>query len=49
MQSNDFSVWLERNLGLHEFAAKINEIDVMDSTLEGARERFCNAGSGEGR
>jgi len=38
--SNDFSVWLEKNLGLPELAAKINEIDVMDSTLEGAREKI---------
>jgi len=40
MQSNDFSVWLDKSLGLHELAAKINEIDVMDSTLEGAREKI---------
>jgi hypothetical protein len=25
---------------LHELAAKINEIDVMDSMLEGAREKI---------
>jgi hypothetical protein len=40
MQSNDFSEWLEKSLGLRELAAKINEIDVMDSTLEGAREKI---------
>jgi len=39
-RSNDFSEWLEKSLGMHELAAKINEIDVMDSTLEGARERI---------
>jgi len=40
MQSNDFSVWLDKSLGLTELAAKINEIDVMDCTLEGAREKI---------
>jgi Family of unknown function (DUF5752) len=40
MQSYDFSVWLEKSLGLHELAAKINEVDVMDRTLEGAREKI---------
>ena len=40
IQSNDFSVWLEESLGLHELAAKINQIDVMDSTLEGARQKI---------
>ena len=39
-QSNDFSVWLENNLGLGALARKINEIDLMDSTLDGARERI---------
>jgi len=39
-RSNDFSEWLEKSLGMHELAAKINEIDVMDSTLEGAREKI---------
>ena len=38
--SNDFSVWLETNLGLGDLARGINEIDLMDSTLEGARERI---------
>ena len=40
MQSNDFSMWLEKSLGLSELAAKINDIDVMDSTLDGAKERI---------
>jgi len=40
LQSNDFSVWLDKSLGLSELAAKINEIDVMDCTLEGAREKI---------
>jgi hypothetical protein len=39
-QTNDFSVWLEKNLGLQDLAKKINEIDFTDSTLDGARERL---------
>jgi hypothetical protein len=39
-QSNDFSVWLEKSLGLPELAGKINQIDMMDGTLEGAREKI---------
>jgi Family of unknown function (DUF5752) len=39
-RSNDFSEWLEKSLGMHGLAAKINEIDVMDTTLEGAREKI---------
>ena len=38
-RSNDFSEWLEKSLGMRELAAKINDIDVMDSTMEGAREK----------
>ena len=38
--SNGFSEWLEKSLGMRRLAARINEIDVTDSTLEGARERI---------
>lgn len=38
-QTNDFSLWLRRSLRLEDLAAKIEEIDVMESTLEGAREK----------
>jgi hypothetical protein len=38
-QTNDFSLWLRRSLRLEELAAKIDEIDMMESTLEAARER----------
>jgi len=38
MQSNDFSIWLWENLGLHELARKINGIDLTKHTLESARE-----------
>jgi len=40
MQTNDFSVWLEESLGLSALAARINEVEGMDSTLEGAREQI---------
>ena len=36
--SRDFSIWLWENLGLHELARKINEIDLTKHTLESARE-----------
>jgi hypothetical protein len=38
-QSNDFSVWLSENLGLHELAQKLNEIDLAQNTLEEAKEK----------
>jgi len=33
-QSNDFSIWLGKHLGLKELAGKIDAIDVMEGTLE---------------
>jgi hypothetical protein len=33
-------MWLEKSRSLPELAAKINEIEVMDSTLEGARGKI---------
>ncbi|MGC2742948.1 MAG: DUF5752 family protein [Candidatus Angelobacter sp.] len=37
LNTNDFSVWLERELDLSEAADKINRIDIYTSTLEGVR------------
>ncbi|HWG40441.1 MAG TPA: DUF5752 family protein [Candidatus Acidoferrales bacterium] len=37
LNTNDFSVWLERELDLSEAAGKINRIDIYTSTLEGVR------------
>ncbi|HKW73939.1 MAG TPA: DUF5752 family protein [Terriglobales bacterium] len=37
LNTNDFSVWLEQELGLTRPAAKLNEIDIYTSTLEGVR------------
>lgn len=39
-RTNDFSVWLDKSLGLRDLAKKINEIDVMENTLDGAREKI---------
>lgn len=37
LNSNDFSVWLEKELDLPQAAEKINRIDIYTSTLEGVR------------
>jgi hypothetical protein len=37
LNTNDFSVWLEQELDLARPAAKLNEIDIYTSTLEGVR------------
>ena len=47
MQSNDFSVWLMESMGLKDLAAKINEIDLRENTLESARERILRLIDGE--
>lgn len=39
-QTNDFSVWLDKSLGLRDLAQRINEIDVMETSLDGAREKI---------
>jgi Family of unknown function (DUF5752) len=40
LQSNDFSVWLDEDLGLSELATRINRIDIYTSTLEGVRQQI---------
>ncbi len=40
LQSNDFSVWLEEDLGLADLGARINRIDIYTSTLEGVRQQI---------
>jgi hypothetical protein len=37
LNSNDFSVWLEKELDLAQAADKLNRIDIYTSTLEGVR------------
>ena len=39
-KGNDFSAWLAGSLGLDALARKIEAIDMMDCTLEGAREKI---------
>jgi hypothetical protein len=36
-RTNDFSAWMEKNLGLPELADKIEHIDIYTNTLEGVR------------
>jgi len=38
LNSNDFSVWLDKELDLHQAADKVNRIDIYTSTLEGVRQ-----------
>jgi hypothetical protein len=35
--SNDFSVWLEEDVGLNEAANDIERIDIYTNTMEGVR------------
>jgi hypothetical protein len=37
LNSNDFSVWLDKELDLPQAADKVNRIDIYTSTLEGVR------------
>ena len=40
LESNDFSIWLERDLGLEKEATLLNQIDIYTSTLEGVRRKI---------
>ncbi|MBN2032417.1 MAG: hypothetical protein JW836_04000 [Deltaproteobacteria bacterium] len=40
LQYDDFSVWIEESLALHELAKSIRGIDIHVYTLEGLRERM---------
>lgn len=40
LNSNDFSVWLEEELGLPQLADRIEEIDIYTSTMEDVRQRI---------
>jgi hypothetical protein len=40
LETNDFSVWLNRELGLAAPAADLNRIDIYTSTLEGVRQQI---------
>lgn len=40
LESNDFSIWLQRDLGLERAASLLNRIDIYTSTLEGVRRKI---------
>jgi Family of unknown function (DUF5752) len=40
LESNDFSIWLKRDLGITEQAAQLDQIDIYTSTLEGVRRKI---------
>lgn len=40
LESNDFSVWLNREMGLAAVSADLNRIDIYTSTLEGVRQQI---------
>jgi hypothetical protein len=40
MVSNDFSLWLDKQLGLSKVAASLNRIDIYTSTLEDVRSQL---------
>ena len=40
LESNDFSIWLRRDLGLEREADLLNRIDIYTSTLEGVRQKI---------
>lgn len=40
LRTNDFSQWLEEELGLKDLARRVNQIDVYANTLDSARSRI---------
>jgi hypothetical protein len=40
LESNDFSIWLQRELGLEREAELLNQIDIYTATLEGVRRKI---------
>ncbi len=40
LESNDFSVWLNREMGMAPVAAELDHIDIYTSTLEGVRQQI---------
>ena len=40
LESNDFSIWLDRDLGLGKIATRLEGIDIYTSTLEGVRRKI---------
>lgn len=42
LRTNDFSVWLSRELGLVSLANKVDQIDIYTNTLDSARAKIIN-------
>ena len=40
LESNDFSIWLKRDLGISNEAGQLDQIDIYTSTLEGVRRKI---------
>ena len=40
LESNDFSIWLSRDLGISQEAKLLDQIDIYTSTLEGVRRKI---------
>jgi len=40
LETNDFSIWLRRDLGMEKAAKQLNQIDIYTSTLEGVRRKI---------
>jgi len=40
LETNDFSIWLRRDLGMEKEAKQLNQIDIYTSTLEGVRRKI---------
>ena len=47
LNTNDFSIWLEQELDLHQAAERLNQIDIYTSTLEGVRRSILKIIEGE--
>jgi hypothetical protein len=47
LNNNDFSVWLEKELGLPDAAERLTRIDIYTSTLEGVRRNILKVIEGE--
>jgi hypothetical protein len=40
LETNDFSLWLNKELGLSQAASQLNRIDIYTSTLEGVKRKI---------
>ena len=40
LETNDFSIWIRRDLGMENAAKQLNQIDIYTSTLEGVRRKI---------